>query len=122
MNNVDRFKSAALENGHCKVDEYQSGSVVWFTQMTSDGGGEIRKRLCIDSLTDSVTVFWQTDAAKLNSKTFRTVSSLEFVYSAAGPHDAGRNVRHIGYQPKSDKLASPADVSGDIFKQADRYD
>ena len=46
MNNVDRFKSAALENGYCKVDEYQSGSVVWFTQMTSGGGGEIRKRLC----------------------------------------------------------------------------
>jgi hypothetical protein len=77
MNNVDRFKSAALENGYSKVDEYKSGSVVWFTQMTSDGGGEIRRRLCIDSLTDSVTVFWQTDPAKLNSKTFRTVSSLE---------------------------------------------
>jgi hypothetical protein len=77
MNNVERFKSAALENGYCKADEYESGNVMWFTQMPPDGGRETRKRLCIDSLTDSVTVFWQTAPAKLNSKTFRTVSSLE---------------------------------------------
>jgi hypothetical protein len=77
MKNIERFQSAARENGYCKADEYESGSVVWFTQMPPDGGGEIRKRLCIDSLTDSVTVFWQTVPAKLNSKTFRTVSTLE---------------------------------------------
>jgi hypothetical protein len=77
MNNIERFKSAALENGYCKADEYESGSVMWFKQTTPDAGREIRKRLCIDSLTDSVTVFWQTVPAKLNSKTFRTVSSLE---------------------------------------------
>ena len=76
-NNLDRFKSAARENGYYKADKYQGGSVVWFTQMPSDGGRETLKRLCIDSLTDSVTVFWQTVPAKLNSKTFRTVSSLE---------------------------------------------
>jgi hypothetical protein len=77
MNTIERFKSAALENGYCKTEEYESASVVWFTQLTPDTGREIRNRLCIDSLTDSVTVFWQTVPERLNSKTFRTVSSLE---------------------------------------------
>jgi len=36
MNNIERFQSAARENGYCKADEYESGSVVWFTQMTPD--------------------------------------------------------------------------------------
>jgi hypothetical protein len=32
--------------------------------------------LCIDSLTSSATVYWETAGAKLNSKTFRTVGSM----------------------------------------------
>jgi hypothetical protein len=33
--------------------------------------------MCIDSLTNSATVFWMSVPTKLNSKTFRDVPALE---------------------------------------------
>jgi hypothetical protein len=33
--------------------------------------------MCIDSLTNSVTVYWMTALGKLNSQTFRAVPALQ---------------------------------------------
>jgi len=77
MNKLQEFQSTARDNGYAEANECDGGSAVWFRKATPDQGTEVHKRLCIDSLTDSATVFWQTVPAKLNSKTFRTVSSLK---------------------------------------------
>jgi hypothetical protein len=77
MNKLQEFQSAARDNGYAEANEYDAENAVWFRKATPDQGTEVHKRLCIDSLTDSATVFWQTVPAKLNSKTFRTVSSLK---------------------------------------------
>jgi hypothetical protein len=76
MNKLQEFQSTARDNGYAEANEFDGGSAVWFRKSTPDQGTEVHKRLCIDSLTDSATVFWQAVPAKLNSKTFRTVSSL----------------------------------------------
>jgi hypothetical protein len=68
---------AARENGYDEINGNADGSIVWLRKATPDVGTDVHKRLCIDAITDSVTVFWQTVPAKLNSKTFRTVSSLK---------------------------------------------
>ena len=74
---LQEFRSAARENGYEEINENIEGSIVWLRKATPDVGTDVHKRLCIDSVTDSATVFWQAVPAKLNSKTFRTVSSLK---------------------------------------------
>jgi hypothetical protein len=74
---LQEFRTAAHENGYDEINGNVDGSIVWLRKATPDIGTEVHKRLCIDSITDSATVFWQTVPAKLNSKTFRTVSSLK---------------------------------------------
>jgi hypothetical protein len=76
MSKHQDFQAAARENGYIEAGVCGGGSAVWFRTVAPDYGTEAHTRLCIDRLTDSATVFWQTVPAKLNSKTFRTVSSL----------------------------------------------
>jgi hypothetical protein len=76
MQKLQDFQLAARENGFVEVGESEEGSAVWFRNATPDVGTDVHKRLCIDSLTNSATVFWETVPAKLNSMTFRSVSSL----------------------------------------------
>jgi hypothetical protein len=82
MNKLQLFESAARENGYAETNQYDGGDSVWFRKAAPDAGTDVHKRLCIDRLTDSATVFWQTPPAKLNSKTFRTVSSLKDWFSS----------------------------------------
>jgi hypothetical protein len=74
---LQEFRTAAHENGYDEINGNVEGDIIWLRKATPDIGTEVHKRLCIDSITDSATVFWQTVPAKLNSKTFRTVSSLK---------------------------------------------
>jgi hypothetical protein len=74
---IQEFRMAARENGYDEINGNVDGSIVWLRKVTPDVGTDVHKRLCIDSITDSATVFWQTVPPKLNSKTFRTVSSLK---------------------------------------------
>lgn len=74
---IQAFRMAARENGSDEIKENIKGSIVWLRKATPDVGTDVHRRLCIDSITDSATVFWQTVPAKLNSKTFRTVSDLK---------------------------------------------
>jgi hypothetical protein len=76
MQNLQDFQLAARENGFVEVGESEEGSTVWFRNAIPDAGTNVHKRLCVDSLTNSATVFWETVPAKLNSMTFRSVSSL----------------------------------------------
>jgi hypothetical protein len=77
MEKLQEFQSAARDNGFLEVGESEQGSAVWFRKTTPDQDTDVHKRLCIDSLTNSATLFWETLPAKLNSKTFRTVSALQ---------------------------------------------
>jgi hypothetical protein len=76
MEKLQEFQSAARDNGFIEVGESEQGSAVWFRNATPDAGTDVHKRLCIDSLTNSATVFWETLPAKLNSMTFRTAPAL----------------------------------------------
>jgi hypothetical protein len=77
MNKFEEFQVVAGQNGYAEVNEYSAVGSIWFRKTTPDQGTDAHSRLCIDSITDSATVFWTTLPAKLNSKTFRTISSLK---------------------------------------------
>jgi hypothetical protein len=77
MERLQRFTKAAREAGFRKVDESIDGSVWWFLKKSADTWTHMHQRMCIDSVTQSVTVFWMNIPGKLNSKTFRDVISLQ---------------------------------------------
>jgi hypothetical protein len=76
MNTYHEFQLAARENGYERLSEYNGQGAVWFRKVMPDNNTDVHKRMCVDSLTNSATVFWSTSATHVNSKTFRTVASL----------------------------------------------
>jgi hypothetical protein len=75
MHKLEDFRLVARENGFVEV-ESEENSTVWFRNSTPDPVSAVHKRLCLDSLTNSATVFWETVPVKLNSLTFRTAAAL----------------------------------------------
>jgi len=77
MEKLQEFQVAARGDGFVEVNDGEDASVAWFRNELPDAETNVHKRLCIDSLTSSATVYWETAGAKLNSKTFRTASSMK---------------------------------------------
>jgi hypothetical protein len=77
---VDRlrpFQATAREGGFVELNESSDGTVLWLKKTSLDESSEIHERMCIDSLTNSATVFWVSITGGLNSKTFRNAISLQ---------------------------------------------
>jgi hypothetical protein len=85
MDRLQEFQVAARGDGFVEVKDNEDGSVVWFRNELPDLVTNVHKRLCIDSLTSSATVYWETAGPKLNSKTFRTVASMRAWLSLNSP-------------------------------------
>jgi hypothetical protein len=77
MQKLQAFQTAAREGGFVEVNESAQGTVLWLTKNTPDRATETHKRMCIDTLTNSVTVYWMTVPGKVVSKTFRGVPALQ---------------------------------------------
>jgi hypothetical protein len=77
MERLQAFQTAARQGGFIAVNESAAGTVLWLRKNTPDTARETHQRMCIDSLTNSVTVYWMSVPGKLNSKTFRGVSALQ---------------------------------------------
>jgi len=73
MEKLQAFQTAAHKGGFIDAQETEDGTVLWLKKQTADA----EDRMCIDSLTNSATVFWATIPWKINSKTFRQSSELE---------------------------------------------
>ena len=76
MEKLHDFESAARENGFIEIDESEEETTLWFRKATPDSDTDVHNRLCVDSQTNSATVFWASLPWKINSKTFRSVSAL----------------------------------------------
>ena len=74
---IKAFKIAANEVGYVDADESEDGTVLWLHKDSLPASRDTHQRMCIDSLTNSVTVFWMTVTGKLTSKTFRGVPALQ---------------------------------------------
>lgn len=77
MESLQAFQIAAREGGFVEVNESAQGTVLWLRKDTPDTVRETYQRMCIDSMTNSVTVYWMSVPGKLNSKTFRGVPALQ---------------------------------------------
>lgn len=77
MIQLQGFQNAAHEGGFADVAESSGGSVLWLRKKEPDANRETHQRMCIDSLTNSATVYWVRKSGKVESKTFRKVPALQ---------------------------------------------
>ena len=77
MERLQAFQTAARKGGFVEVGESEEGSVLWLSKNPPDMARDMHQRMCIDSVTNSVTVYWMTISGKVNSKTFRGVPALQ---------------------------------------------
>jgi hypothetical protein len=77
MVKLREFQVIARKDGFVEVSGVGDGSAVWLRNRLPDVGTNFHKRLCLDGLTNSATIYWQTFGSSFNSKTFRTVSSFQ---------------------------------------------
>jgi len=77
MERLQEFQVAAREGGFVEIEECEDGTVLWFRKATADPASETHPRMCLDSLTNSLTVYWMNAEGKIDSKTFRDVAKLQ---------------------------------------------
>jgi hypothetical protein len=77
MRKFQAFQAAAHRVGFTDLNESDGGTVLWLRKSAADRVRETHQRMCIDGLTNSVTVYWTSLPGKLNSKTFRDVLVLQ---------------------------------------------
>jgi hypothetical protein len=83
MVRLQEFQAAAHESGFVDVRECNEGTVLWLKREIPDMATQTRERICMDSLTASVTVYWTSNTGKPDSKTFRTASDLREWFALA---------------------------------------
>jgi hypothetical protein len=77
MMNLQAFQIAATEGGFVAESGVGEETVQWLKKIPPHMARNTHQRMCIDTLTSSVTVYWVGVPGKLNSKTFRTVAALQ---------------------------------------------
>ena len=77
MMNLEAFQIAAREGGFVAEIGIGEGTVQWLRKIAPHLARDTHQRMCIDTMTNSVTVYWIGVPSKLNSKTFRNVSALQ---------------------------------------------
>jgi hypothetical protein len=77
MEKLQAFQAAAHGCGFVSVEECEDGTVLWLRRATPDAVTATHQRMCMDSATNSVTVYWMNDRERIDSKTFRDVATLQ---------------------------------------------
>ena len=73
---LQSFKAIAHDSGFVGLEESENGTVLWLRRQSPDAATNTHQRICTDSVTNSVTVYWTTSLGKVESKTFRTATDL----------------------------------------------
>jgi len=84
MERLEAFQVAARErgfvavkDGFIEVEKNEAGTVVWLRKETPDSATKTHQLICIDTNANILTVYWMTAPGKIDSKAFRSVSSLQ---------------------------------------------
>jgi hypothetical protein len=77
MRILQAFLITAREGGFIDAKGSGDGTVLWLQKRANDAGTKTRQRMCIDSLVNSATIYWTGVFGRMESKTFRTVASLQ---------------------------------------------
>jgi hypothetical protein len=74
---LQSFRTIAHDGGFVDLEESENGTVLWLRRQSPDRATNAHQRICMDNVTNSVTVYWTTSLGKVESKTFRTAPDLK---------------------------------------------
>lgn len=77
MERLQELQTVARHGGFVEVNDYPGGTVLWLRKNASDAIGNAYQLMCIDSLTNSATIYWISVPNIVRSKTFRGFRSLQ---------------------------------------------
>jgi hypothetical protein len=90
MERLQEFQVAARKGGFVEVEECEDGTVLWLRKAAPDARTATHQRMCMDSTTNSVTVYWMNDRGKIDSKTFREAATLQEWFAPRPVLSAGK--------------------------------
>jgi DNA-binding response OmpR family regulator len=118
MEIIQAFQVAARKCGFVEVEECGDGTVLWFRKATTDAATGTHHRMCIDSLTNSATVYWTNVRGKIDSKTFRSVATLQKWISNIILVEQLNNVASASLSPGGLQSAPVLSIPADVRKCA----
>jgi hypothetical protein len=77
MEGLQAFETAARNGGFIEMSESANRGVLWLKKVALGTTTQAHQLMCIDSLANSVTIFWINVLGEVNSKTFRGVPALQ---------------------------------------------
>jgi hypothetical protein len=77
MEKLQALRIVAHHGGFIEVNEFPAGTVLWLRKNASVTAGDAYQLMCIDSLTNSATIYWISVANIVRSKTFRGFRALQ---------------------------------------------
>ena len=90
MVRLQAFRAAAREGGFIQVEESAEETVLWLRKVAPDKGTTTHQRMCMDSTTNSATVYWMNVGGKVDSKTFREAATLQEWFAPHPVASAGK--------------------------------
>ena len=105
MERLQAFQTAARKIGFVEVKESETRTVLWLRKNGPATAPETHQRMCIDSVTNSVTVYWMTVPSKVNSKTFRGVPALQEWFELRLEPEPGADYRSSNAAQRRNKKA-----------------
>jgi hypothetical protein len=77
MDRIQDFQAAAYAGGFIELNECADGTVLWLRKSPPGTNRDTHQRMCIDRVTNSVTIFWMNAPGKVSARTFRNVPALQ---------------------------------------------
>jgi hypothetical protein len=77
MRTFQQFQAVTRDLGFTREKTCDGGTVLWLTRKPVDDSLRPPERICIDSLTNSVTVYLPSKGGRMAARTFRSPSSLQ---------------------------------------------
>jgi hypothetical protein len=77
MRTIQEFQAVTRDLGFTTEKTCDGGTVLWLTRKPADNSLRSPERICIDSLTNSVTVYLPSKGGRMAARTFRSPSSLQ---------------------------------------------
>ena len=82
MERLQDFQAIAIKRGFVQVEESEQGPVLWLRKETADAATQTHQRICLDSGANIATIYWMTAVGVVDSKTFRSISSMQDWFAA----------------------------------------
>lgn len=99
MDRLQAFQAQSLENGFVDLEASEDRTVLWLGRTAQDSSSKTFQRICLDTITNSATVYWMSSPDEIDSKTeafslpYSARACRKIGTSASASFDSAKNSR-----------------------------